>query len=144
MNEKSDINQTLPAQLFNLGKRVAQLMDKRLEAVNLSGAKLLALQSIVSADESVALVTVTCLADVMNTTKSNVTAMVDRLIADGLVTRRHSDEDRRAVIIALTEEGQRRYAAGVDVVRSYHVELSAAFTAEERQFLGCIMDKLPQ
>lgn len=144
MNENIDITQTLPAQLFLLGKRVAQLMDKRLEVVNLSGAKLLALQSIVSADETVALVTVTCLADVMNTTKSNVTAMVDRLIADGLVTRKQSDEDRRTVIIALTEEGQRRYAAGVEVVRTYHAELSALFTAEERQLLACIMGKLPQ
>ncbi len=144
MNEIVDINQTLPAQLFNLGKRVAQLMDKRLESVGLSGAKLLALQSIVTADESLTLVTVTCLADVMNTTKSNVTAMVDRLIAEGLVTRTHSAEDRRAVVIALTEEGQRRYAAGVELVRVYHEELSAMFTAEERQLLGCIMDKLPQ
>ena len=144
MNEILDINQTLPAQLFTLGKRVAQLMDKRLEGTGLSGAKLLALQSIVAADASMTLVTVTCLADVMNTTKSNVTAMVDRLITEGLVTRTHSEEDRRAVVIALTEEGQRRYAAGVEVVRMYHEELSALFTAEERELLGCIMQKLPE
>ena len=143
MNEIMDINQTLPAQLFNLGKRVAQLMDKRLEGAGLSGAKLLALQSIVAADASMTLVTVTCLADVMNTTKSNVTAMVDRLIAEGLVTRTHSEEDRRAVVIALTEEGQERYTAGVELVKAYHEELSAMFTAEERQLLGCIMQKLP-
>ncbi len=144
MNENMDINQTLPAQLFNLGKRVAQLMDKRLEGAGLSGAKLLALQSIVSTDASMTLVTVTCLADVMNTTKSNITAMVDRLIAEGLVTRTHSAEDRRAVVIALTEKGQQRYMAGVEVVKAYHEELSDLFTAEERQLLGCIMDKLPQ
>lgn len=144
MNEIMDINLTLPAQIFNVGKRIAQVMDKRLESVGLSGAKLLALQSIVAADESLTLVTVTCLADVMNTTKSNVTAMVDRLIADGLVTRKHSDEDRRAVVIALTEEGQQRYTAGVEVVKSYHAELSAMFTDEERQVLGCIIDKLTQ
>ncbi len=144
MNEIIDINQTLPAQLFNLGKRVAQLMDKRLESVGLSGAKLLALQSIVSADGSSTLVTVTCLADVMNTTKSNVTAMVDRLIADGLVTRTHSAEDRRAVVIALTEEGQRRYVSGVELVRAYHEELSTMFTVEERQLLGCILNKVAE
>ena len=144
MNEILDINQTLPAQLFNLGKRVAGLMDKRLEGAGLSGAKLLALQSIVSADNSATLVTVTCLADVMNTTKSNVTAMVDRLIAEGLVTRTHSEEDRRAVVIALTEEGQLRYKAGVELVQMYHEELSAMFTAEERKLLGCIMQKLPE
>ena len=79
----------------------------------------------------------------MNTTKSNVTAMVDRLIVEGLVTRNHSVEDRRTVVIALTEEGQRRYAAGVEVVQAFHAELSERFSADELQLLNCLMDKLP-
>jgi DNA-binding MarR family transcriptional regulator len=89
-------------------------------------------------------VTVTCLADTMNTTKSNVTAMVDRLIAEGLVTRQQSVADRRTVVIALTEEGQRRYTEGVEVVRKFHAELSALFSTEERHLLDGIMAKLPQ
>jgi DNA-binding MarR family transcriptional regulator len=142
MNEIFDINLSLPAQLFNAGRRIAQLMDQRLEAVGLSGAKLLALQSIVSADETTTPVTVTCLADTMNTTKSNVTAMVDRLIAEGLVTRNQSQEDRRTVVIALTDEGHQRYEAGVEVVRAFDAELSAMFTPDEQNLMKCVMDKL--
>lgn len=143
MNEIMDINQSLPAYIINAGKHIAGLIDKRLEAVGLSSARLWALQSIVTSDQLETLVTVTCLADVMNTTKSNVTAMVDRLIAEGLVTRRHNDEDRRSVVIALTDEGQRRYQAGVEVVRAFHAELADHFTPEERQLLNCLLDKLP-
>ncbi|HEX2618784.1 MAG TPA: MarR family transcriptional regulator [Phototrophicaceae bacterium] len=145
MNDTLDLNDTLPAQLVNIGKRIAQLLDERLVAVGLSGARLLALQSIVTATDEVTIpVTVTCLADNMNTTKSNVTAMIDRLIDDGLVTRDRSLEDRRTVVIALTDEGQRRYEAGAAVVRKFHADLNAALSAEEKQLLHCLMDKLPQ
>jgi DNA-binding MarR family transcriptional regulator len=142
MNESIDLNLTLPAQLLNVGKRVAQMIDERLNAVGLSNARLWALQSIVATDEESTPVTVTCLADVMSTTKSNVTAMVDRLLEEGLVTRKRSDEDRRTVVIALTDEGQRRYAAGAAVVRAFHDELSDALSVEERQLVSCLIDKI--
>lgn len=144
MNDISDLNKSIPAQLLNAGKRIAQLLDERLDSVDLSSAKLWALQSIATSHQLTSPVTVTCLAGVMNTTKSNVTAMVDRLIGEGLVTRRHSEEDRRTVIIALTEEGQRRYTAGVEVVRSFHIELSNLFSVEEQQLLNCLIEKLPE
>lgn len=143
MNEILDINHSLPAQLINAGKRIAQLVDERLAAVGLSNARLWALHSIATTDALDTIVTVSCLADVMNTTKSNVTAMVDRLIEEGLVTRKQSVEDRRTVIIALTEEGLQRYEAGVKVVGVFNAELSHLFTAEEQQILSCITDKLP-
>lgn len=144
MNEILDINQSLPAQIINAGKRITQIIDERLNAVGLSNARLWALQSIATTDQLETLVTVTCLADVMNTTKSNVTAMVDRLIAEGLVTRQQSAEDRRTVIIALTEEGQRRYEAGAAVVRAFHAELAGILSADEQQILNCVLEKLPQ
>src|SRR5690606_19987109 len=116
MNEILDINQSLPAQVINAGKHLTQLIDDRLIAVGLSSARLWALHSIATTAALDTLATVTCLADVMNTTKSNVTAMVDRLITEDLVTREQSNEDRRVVIIKLTPEGQHRYDAGVEIV----------------------------
>jgi|GEM_PF-5640246 len=142
MNEMTNINHSLPAQLIGVGKRIAQIMDDRLNKVGLSNAKLSALDSIVTSHEAETLVTVTCMADVMNTTKSNVTAMVDRLIAEGLVTRHHSLEDRRTVVIALTDLGQERHQVGVKVVQEFHTELSGILSDEEQQHLGCLLDKL--
>jgi MarR family transcriptional regulator for hemolysin len=143
MNENIDLNSTLPIQLFLTGKRVMYLLDERLEAIELSAAKLATLQSIILADKAEPLVTVTCLAEVMNTTKSNVTAMVDRLIADGLVTRVRSEDDRRAVVIELTPLGQQRYQAGAEVVRTFHTELSEIFSVDEQRLIACFLQKLP-
>lgn len=39
----------------------------------------------------------------------NVTAVVGRLVDDGLVARRPSDTDRRIVHVSLTDEGRRRF-----------------------------------
>lgn len=144
MNEIRDINDSLPAQLINIGKRVSQLIDERLNMVGLSNAKLMALHSIANMSDLNTLVTVTCIADAMNTTKSNVTAMVDRLIAEGLATREHSMEDRRAVVIALTKEGKRRYEEGISVVKVLHIELTEKFTSEEQKFLSCLAQMLPE
>ena len=143
MNDTYDINNSLPAQLISAGKWVAQGIDERLQAAGLSNAKLWALHSIATTHALNTPVTVTCIADVMQTTKSNVTAMVDRLLTEGLVTRKPDAEDRRAVVIALTEEGQRRYQAGVEVVRRFHQELSQRFSEQEQQILSCLMDRLP-
>ncbi len=41
----------------------------------------------------------------------NATAVVDRLVRDGLVARRASETDRRIVQVALTDEGRRCFAA---------------------------------
>ncbi|HZD72989.1 MAG TPA: MarR family transcriptional regulator [Actinomycetota bacterium] len=46
------------------------------------------------------------LADVMNCHSSNVTGMVDRLEARGLVTRQPDPSDRRVKLVALTPSGQ--------------------------------------
>lgn len=143
MNKPADINQTLPAYLINIGKHVTQITDDRLNAVGLSNAKLLALHAIGTSTDGNVLATVTCLADMMSTSKSNITAMVDRLIAEGLVTRKRSSEDRRVVVIALTKEGQKRYLAGAAVIQELHVELSTQLSEEEQIALKQLIGKLP-
>ncbi len=48
-----------------------------------------------------------CLADTLSCDASNVTGLVDRLEARGLVRRRPSDEDRRVKVLDLTPSGAR-------------------------------------
>jgi DNA-binding MarR family transcriptional regulator len=45
-------------------------------------------------------------ADALEVPKANITGIVDRLVAHGLVSRREDPEDRRSYILRLTEEGQ--------------------------------------
>jgi DNA-binding MarR family transcriptional regulator len=50
------------------------------------------------------------LADKLRLNPSQMVALVDTLVADGLVERRQDDEDRRARLVCPTEEGERRWA----------------------------------
>jgi len=47
------------------------------------------------------------LARFLGLTKANTTGLIDRLVKKGLVDRKHSEEDRRAVYVWLTPAGQR-------------------------------------
>lgn len=55
---------------------------------------------------------------------SNVTGIVDRLVARGLVERRGSDTDRRVKIIRLTPEGERIRASVVERMATPPVEIA--------------------
>lgn len=47
----------------------------------------------------------------MMVSNGNVTGLVDRLVAEGVLQRRQSDTDRRAHYVSLTEAGRRAFAA---------------------------------
>jgi DNA-binding MarR family transcriptional regulator len=51
------------------------------------------------------------IATAANITPASVTQMLDHLEAEGLVRRERSAEDRRVVVVSLTEEGEARYEA---------------------------------
>ena len=55
---------------------------------------------------------------------SNVTGIVDRLVARGLVERRGSDTDRRVKIIRLTPEGERIRASVVERMSTPPAEIA--------------------
>lgn len=46
----------------------------------------------------------------MMVSNGNVTGLVDRLVAEGLLLRRQSDSDRRAHYVSLTDAGHRAFA----------------------------------
>ncbi len=52
-------------------------------------------------------VTMGSVANNMHCDASNITGIIDRLVAQGLVTRRESDQDRRAKLLQLTPKGDR-------------------------------------
>jgi DNA-binding MarR family transcriptional regulator len=55
-------------------------------------------------------ITAGCLAKNAEISPASMTAMLDQLERDGYVTRRRSDEDRRQVLVALTELGREKMA----------------------------------
>jgi DNA-binding MarR family transcriptional regulator len=100
-------------ELLGASGKVADRLETALDRVGLSLAKFGALSKLVAAGEPLPLST---LAERCACVRSNITQLVDRLEADGLVARADDPHDRRSVRAELTAEGRRRQAAGVQAI----------------------------
>ena len=114
-------------------------VESRLNAVGLSLAKLMALRALAEAAEPVPLGQ---LADRLSCVKSNITQLVDRLEADGLVARKSAPADRRTKLAALTAAGQRACEEGVRVQKDAEREMLRRLSSSEVQQLGALLAKV--
>lgn len=103
----------------------AQTINDRLEAalatVGLSVAKYSALSKLAEATEPL---TLSELAARLSCVRSNITQLVDRLEADGLVRRVDDPNDRRSVRAELTPVGEEKQAAGAREMAREQEELA--------------------
>jgi DNA-binding MarR family transcriptional regulator len=116
-----------------------QRVETRLAGVNLSLAKLAALCHLKKAGDSLPLGQ---LAERLACVKSNVTQLVDRLEADGLVTRSHDPTDRRSWLAVLTDKGRQTCALGTDIRHQVERELFGVLTPDESIQLRRLLAKL--
>jgi DNA-binding MarR family transcriptional regulator len=65
----------------------------------------------------------------------NVTGVVDRLVAEGLVARAPSPHDRRSALVRLTPEGRRQFAAMAAEHEGWIADMLAGLTPDEVQTL---------
>jgi DNA-binding MarR family transcriptional regulator len=70
------------------------------------------------------------LSGVLRVSNGNVTGIIDRLVADGLVERRPMANDRRAMLVALTPEGISLFDEMAAVHESWVDELLCPIGAE--------------
>jgi DNA-binding MarR family transcriptional regulator len=116
-------------------------VETRLSDVGLSLAKLAALHHLSAAGESLPLGQ---LADRLACVKSNVTQLVDRLEADGLVSRTGDPNDRRSRLAVLTDAGRAAYARGSEIKMQAERELFGVLTPGESDKLLELLGKLEQ
>lgn len=76
------------------------------------------------------------LSGVLRVSNGNVTGIVDRLAAEGLVIRQAVMGDRRAMIVRLTASGARRFAAMAADHETWIDEMLAGLTADEAEALN--------
>jgi len=114
-------------------------VETRLADVGLSLAKLAALHRLSEAGESLPLGQ---LADRLSCVKSNVTQLVDRLEADGLVNRTADPNDRRSRLAVLTDAGKAAYLKGSDIKMQIERELFGVLTPTESETLHELLGKL--
>lgn len=115
--------------LINGARAVEQRLEQALTRVGLSMAKFGALTHLVEAGEPL---TLGECAERMTCVRSNITQLMDRLEAEGLVTRVEDPNDRRAVRAQVTPLGAERQAAGEKEVAKVQKELAATLKGMDR------------
>jgi DNA-binding MarR family transcriptional regulator len=107
-------------------------LEQGLAGVGLSSPKHAVLSQLARAGEPL---TLSELASRVCCVRSNMTQLVDRLEAEGLVRRIDDSGDRRVVRAAITPLGQEREAAGADQIRRIQSEFAAGLREGDRAAL---------
>ena len=114
------------------GRSLETRLEQALETVGLSLAWYGVLSHLAEAKEPLAL---SALAARINCVRSNVTQLVDRLEADGLVRREDDPDDRRSIRAALTPLGRERQRAGEKQLEAVQAAISGALSDTDRDAL---------
>jgi MarR family transcriptional regulator, transcriptional regulator for hemolysin len=133
---------TKPSGLFavlHTSSALESRVEARLADVGLSLAKLAALRRLTEAGESLPLGQ---LAERLACVKSNVTQLVDRLEADGFVSRLGDPNDRRSRLAVLTSAGRAAYSKGSEIQMQIERELFGVLTDDESDTLHELLAKL--
>jgi len=126
------MNERIAFSLIQAAHSIEGRLEEALATVNLSGPKFAALSVMVAEDQPLSL---SELAEKLTCVRSNVTQLVDRMEADGLVKRTDDPTDRRGVRAELTKLGRERHAAGANVMSKVHEQLGNQLSAVDQDAL---------
>jgi DNA-binding MarR family transcriptional regulator len=115
---------------------VEQRLEAAMEDVALSSAKFSALTHLVEAGEALSL---SECAKRMTCVRSNITQLMDRLEAEGLVKRVDDPNDRRGVRATLTPLGLERQAAGAKALAQVQKEFAKTLAGADRDALARVL-----
>ena len=118
--------------LLHTAREVEGRLERSLADHGLSMAKFGMLEQLAAAGEPL---TLTELASRLSCVRSNITQLVDRLEADGLVKRVDDPTDRRSIRAVLTPAGRERHAAGAGAFAAVQAEIMAALPVRDRAAL---------
>jgi DNA-binding MarR family transcriptional regulator len=116
-------------------------VEAKLAVLGLSLPKLAALHHLAAAGDSMPLGQ---LAERLSCVKSNITQLVDRLEADGFVTRELDPNDRRSRLAVMTAAGRNAYEKGVRVQDQSEKEIFSALSEDEGRQLAALISKVQQ
>jgi DNA-binding MarR family transcriptional regulator len=123
--------------ILDLADAIQERVSEALAALDLSYPKYEVLKHLLEAGEPV---TLGVLAERQSCARSNITQMVDRLEADGLVRRVADAEDRRSIRAELTGQGAIRAQEGAhkmdEVIQQFEATLSETERDQMRRLLG--------
>lgn len=123
--------------LLEAARAVESRLERELGDVGLSRAKLVALTKLVEAGEPL---TLGELAERIACVRSNITQLMDRLEADGLVRRVDDPADRRSVRATLTDQGRSRQERGAVILGQVEQEVAQVLPASVRSALKTLAE----
>jgi DNA-binding MarR family transcriptional regulator len=88
--------------------------------------------------------TVGVLAEAAGVAPPTATRMLDCLLRDGHVARRHSETDRRAVLISLTPAGRTAVEAAHEQVSAWRRRVFESLEPAEREQAAALLNRLSQ
>jgi MarR family transcriptional regulator for hemolysin len=136
---QTDLRDPIFFMLLDAGRAQFARLEEALKAVGLSAAKYKVLSQIAKANEPVPL---RLLAEGQQCVASNVTTLIDRLEADGLVRRVDDPADRRSKRATLTALGEEKVVAGDAVVAEVEAAFAASLGPTERLALEKVLSSL--
>lgn len=86
--------------------------------------------------------TINAIGTKVSLTSGSITTAVDRLERRGFVERANSDEDRRAKVVSLTEEGSKVIRAAFEKHQVDMEQMASPLSVSERQTLLKLLKKL--
>ncbi len=79
---------------------------------------------------------------VSGTQPSTMTGVVDRLVRRGILARESSPDDRRVVLVRLTELGVRLHAQHVQFFKEFAANLLSLLSTDERRLLVELLERV--
>ena len=86
--------------------------------------------------------TMTDVSRLLMVSNGNVTGLIGRLVADGMVVRIANEKDRRATFVRLTGRGLRLFAAMAEAHERWVNEILASFSDEQSEAMVGLLDAL--
>ncbi|WP_432767558.1 MAG: MarR family transcriptional regulator [Sphingopyxis sp.] len=75
---------------------------------------------------------------------ATITAIADRLVTLGLITRTRSDQDKRQMVLAVTDEGRQRLADAPDMLQQIFAARFAALAGWEQAMILAGAERLAE
>lgn len=100
-------------------------------ATGLTPSQLLVLREVEAQDK----VTPGAIAQRLQFSHATITAITDRLVALGLITRTRSDRDKRQMLLDATDEGRQRLSDAPDMLQEVFADRFAALPAWEQAMI---------
>lgn len=125
--------------VINAGKSLEQDLSKALGRIGLSMAKYGALCVLAASAEPLPL---SVCARRMTCVRSNITQLMDRLAADGLIEREADPTDRRSVKAKLTAKGAELQLAGDQICSDIENDLAGLFSDQQAKTLRAALQQI--